>query len=272
MTSRSRTRQGIAQRRGRAAVKEHEHRLGTAAVLVAAAYAQGQPTFTISTVAGIGGSGGFSCDGGPAASAGLNPNGIAVDAAGNLYIVDIGNERIRKVASNGTITTVAGSGGGGFSGDGGPATKASLNQPSRVAVDSAGNLYIADSLNNRVRKVATDGTIPRWPAMGALAPSAMAVRPPAPHRILSGIFCWMPGESVHRHECKRSAQGDFKRGDHNRGKGTQGYSGDGGPATSASMNTPRGLAIDTAGGAVPLTFILGGAAGTQTSYVAVANS
>ncbi len=75
-----------------------------------------------------------------------------MDSAGNLYIADTGNNRIRKV-SNGVITTVAGNGIAGFSGDNGPATSAQLNYPMGVAVDSAGNLYIADVGNNRIRKV-----------------------------------------------------------------------------------------------------------------------
>ena len=91
-----------------------------------------------------------------------------MDSAGNLYIADTGNNRIRKV-SNGVITTVAGNGAQGFSGDNGPATSAQLNDPSGVAVDSAGNLYIADSDNNRIREVSngvittvagSTGTIP----------------------------------------------------------------------------------------------------------------
>jgi sugar lactone lactonase YvrE len=109
---------------------------------------------TITTVAGNG-TPGFSGDGGPATNASLfNPSGVAVDAAGNLYIADTTNSRVRKVSTSGTITTVAGNGTPGFSGDGGPATNASLVYPSGVAVDAAGNLYIADSQNNRVRKVA----------------------------------------------------------------------------------------------------------------------
>src|ERR1035437_8017753 len=101
----------------------------------------------ITTVAGSG-TGGFSGDNGPATSAQLYlPLGVAVDSAGNLYIADNGNERIRKV-SNGVITTVAGSGTGGFSGDNGPATSAQLAFPAGIAVDSTGNLYIGDS-NNR---------------------------------------------------------------------------------------------------------------------------
>jgi sugar lactone lactonase YvrE len=99
------------------------------------------------------GTGGFDGDGGPATSARLNaPRGVAVDAAENLYIADSWNNRVRKV-SRGVITTVAGNGTAGFSGDNGPAGSAQLSRPSAVAVDSSGNLYIADRDNNRVRKV-----------------------------------------------------------------------------------------------------------------------
>jgi hypothetical protein len=101
---------------------------------------------------------GFGGDGGPATSAELaGPAGITVDSAGNIYITDAGNYRIRMVA-NGTITTVAGNGTRGYSGDGGPATSAQLDGASDVAVDSSGNLYIADFYNQAVRKVA-NGTI-----------------------------------------------------------------------------------------------------------------
>ena len=116
---------------------------------------------TITTVAG-GGSGrpGFVGDGGPATEATLQfPRGLAVDGAGNLFIADTQNHRIRKVDSSGVITTVAGNGTSGFSGDGGPATEASLAAPGGVAVDSAGNLFIADHDNHRIRKVDAAGII-----------------------------------------------------------------------------------------------------------------
>ena len=119
---------------------------------------------TITRVAGLvtGGtpSGGYSGDNGPATSAQLyNPVGLAIDAAGNLYIADSGNNVIRKVDTNGIITTVAGDGSLGYTPDGGPATSASLTNPTGVAVDPAGNLFIAELWNSLVRKVSTNGTL-----------------------------------------------------------------------------------------------------------------
>jgi NHL repeat len=102
------------------------------------------PDGTLTAVAGTGISG-FSGDGGPATAAQLNfPTAVAVDASGNLFIADQGNYRVRKVTPGGVISTVAGNGTGGFGGDAGPATAARLNSPSAVAVDGAGNLFIAD--------------------------------------------------------------------------------------------------------------------------------
>jgi hypothetical protein len=111
----------------------------------------------ITTVAGNGTSG-FAGDGGAATSAKLwNPSGVAVDGAGNLFIADHGNSRIRKVDTNGIITTVAGNGTAGYAGDGGAATNSELNGPVGVAVDAAGNLFIADRYNQRIRKVNAEG-------------------------------------------------------------------------------------------------------------------
>jgi poly(3-hydroxybutyrate) depolymerase/sugar lactone lactonase YvrE len=113
----------------------------------------------ISTAAGTGVAG-YSGDNGPAKEAGLNePWGLAGDASGNLFIADASSHRVRKVAPDGTITTVAGTGTAGFSGDEGPATAAQINHPLGLAVDSAGNLFIVDQRNHRVRRVAADGTI-----------------------------------------------------------------------------------------------------------------
>src|ERR1019366_6480241 len=103
---------------------------------------------------------GFGGDGGPATAAKLNqPFGLACDAAGNLYIADNQNSRIRMVNTSGIINTVAGSNSGGFAGDGGMATAAKLNQPYGVGFDAVGNMYIADNQNHRIRLVTTSGII-----------------------------------------------------------------------------------------------------------------
>jgi sugar lactone lactonase YvrE len=129
--------------------------------------AEGDPQpGTIVSVAGTG-SPGYSGDNGPAAKARLNwPSGLALDAAGNLYIADETNHRVRKVSADGTITTVAGSGKPGFSGDGSKATEARLDSPEFLTVDGAGNLYIADARNHRVRKVTPDGIISTYAGSG----------------------------------------------------------------------------------------------------------
>ncbi len=159
------------------------------------------PRGTLTRVAGTS-YGGYSGDGGPAINAqvatdygdGGEQAGVAVDRDGNLYIVDTYNHRVRRVSPDGIISTVAGDGTSGFSGDGGPATKAQLSYLSGIAADAAGNLFIADTGNSRIRRVSTDGII-----------STVA------------------------------------------GDGTQGFSGDGAPATSARLNFPIGVAVDGAG-------------------------
>jgi NHL repeat len=113
----------------------------------------------ISTIAGSG-SAGFCGDGGPATSACLNfPIAVAVNGNNNLLIADTFNNRIRQFKSHGPITTVAGSGTSGFCGDNGPATSACLDVPEAVAVDDGGNLFIADTFNNRIRKANGSSTI-----------------------------------------------------------------------------------------------------------------
>jgi hypothetical protein len=148
----------------------------------------------ITTVAGNG-TNGFSGDGGPATKASLSlPNGVTVDATGNLFIAELGDNRIRKVDTNQIITTVAGDGANGFAGDGGVATNASLAAPYSVAVDGAGDLFMADFSNQRVREVEVNGYI-----------TTVA------------------------------------------GNGGETYGGDGGLATNASLNQPEGAAVDAAG-------------------------
>ena len=121
------------------------------------------PGGLITTVAGNG-TAGYSGDGGPATAAALNaPEGLVIDSVGNLYIADQFNRRIRKV-SNGIITTVAGNGLAGYAGDGGPSVTAELSGPAGISLDAAGNLYIADRDNNRIRVLLTNGTI--WTVAG----------------------------------------------------------------------------------------------------------
>jgi len=189
----------------------------------------------ISTVAGNG-TLGYDGDNGPATSAELQqPGGVAVDSAGNLYIADTLNNRVRKV-SNGVISTVAGDGTHGFSGDNGAAVSAELAFPFGVAVDSAGNLYIADTANNRVRKV-SNGVITTF-AGGASAvqldePEGVAVDP------AGNVYIADTGNN----RVRKVSNGVISTV---AGSGTSGYSGDGGPASSAALADPTGVVVDAA--------------------------
>ena len=208
------------------------------------------PAGTISTVAGNG-TGGFSGDGGPATSAELSaPFGVAVDGVGNLFIADTTNSRIRKVTSAGTISTVAGNGTFGFSGDGGPATSAGLSAPFGVAVDGAGNLFVADAQNNRIRKVTPTGTISTVAGNGTAgvsgdggqATSAELNRPLGVVVDSAGnLFIADTSNSRIRRVTPAGTISTVA------GNGTGGFSGDGGPATSAELDAPFGVALDGAG-------------------------
>jgi sugar lactone lactonase YvrE len=205
---------------------------------------------TISTVAGNG-QRVSSGDGGPAAAAGVSPYGVAVDAARNLYVADSFNNQIRKIGADGAITTIAGISTPGYSGDGGPATSAAITGPNSVAVDRAGSIYIADSGNLRLRKVATNGT------MATVAGNGNESGYSGDGGAAAGAELWNPwGVAV-------DALGNFYIADarNNRirkvapdgimttiaGNGVHGYSGDGGPATSAAFAYPSGVAVDGAG-------------------------
>ena len=206
-------------------------------------------TGIITTVVG-GAASGFSGDGGPATSASLNfPSGLAVDGSGNLYISDSFNYRVRRVdAATGVITTVAGDGIRGFSGDGGPATSASLNVPWGVAVDTSGNVYIADRDNHRVRRVdAATGVITTvaggFVGDGGPATSS-SLNSPAGIALDASGNLYIADSAHHRVRLVDGATGTITTV---AGTTSTGFSGDGGPATTANLNSPQGVAVDGSG-------------------------
>lgn len=212
------------------------------------------PVGIISTIAGTAGSRGSSGDGGLATAALLNfPIGVAVDGSGNVYICDSGNNKIRKItAATGVISTIAGTGTTGFSGDGGPGTAAQINTPQNVAVDKNGNVYISDFSNNRIRKVnAADGVISTVAGTGAAGfggdgGAATAALINGPNNVSTDkdgnlIIC-DPGNF----RIRKVTVADGKIATIV-GTGTQGFSGDGGPAASATINVPVGAIVDGAG-------------------------
>jgi uncharacterized protein (TIGR03437 family) len=196
----------------------------------------------------------FSGDGGPATRAQLfAPSDVAIDGSGDLFIADSGNCVVRKVTTDGTITTVAGSSridNFGFSGDGGPATNALLAEPSSVAVDEIGNLFIADTQNNRIRKVSQNGIITTVAGNGFGAYSGD--HGPATKASLnypSGIAVDRSGNLFITDYANNSVRKVSNDGIITTvaGNGSQGFSGDGGPATSAQLFLPRAVAVDENG-------------------------
>jgi sugar lactone lactonase YvrE len=208
---------------------------------------------TLKTVAGDGGS--QLGDGGPATNAGLcGPTDVALDAEGNMYISDTGEycsgpggRTVRKVDPDGTITTVAGTGEYGFSGDGGPATKARLDFPNAVAVDREGNLYISDGLNYRIRKVDKSGIITTFAGTGeevysgdgGPATSAKLTEPDQMTFDDRGNLYFVDYTSVRKIDPSGTITTVA-------GTGQEGFSGDGGPATEAKFEA-NALALDRKG-------------------------
>ena len=224
----------------------------------------------ISTVAGTGEftfGGGDRGDGGPAVDAQLaTPSGMALDGAGNLFIADTYDHRIRKVDSAGVISTIAGSGetgvfgDGGFSGDGGPAVEAELYNPVSVALDGAGNLFIADRYNHRIRKVDSAGVISTVAGSGEAGVlgggfsgdggPATAARLSSPSGVaLDGAGNLFIADKGNHRIRKVDAAGTISTiaGSGETGIYRGGFSGDGGPATSARLSSPSGVALDGAG-------------------------
>ncbi len=206
----------------------------------------------ISTIAGTG-TFGYTGDGGPAVNATLNispsgVSGLAVDAAGNIYFSDSGNHVIRKISTTGIISTYAGTGTAGFAGDNGPATSAQLAAPGDIALDSAGNLYICDTDNNRVRKVTPAGTITTFAGNGNAVFSGdggQATSAAVPSA--SGIAIDAQGNvyiSSAVRVRKVTSAGIITT---IAGNGTRNFTGDGGPATAATFRAPIGLAVDQIG-------------------------
>jgi RHS repeat-associated protein len=206
------------------------------------------PDGIIITVAGNGGNGGpgFSGDGWPATAARLSyPSGVAVGPDGSLYIADNGNYRIRRVGPDGIITTIAGNGVHGFSGDGGPATVAQLSRPFGVAVGPDGSLYIADISDTRIRRVGPDGIITTVAGNGTYGFSgdggpATAAQLSYPFGVAVG-----PDGSLYIADTSSSIRRVGPDGIITTvaGNGVDGFSGDGGPATVAQLTYPYGVAV-----------------------------
>jgi len=205
---------------------------------------------TITTIAGDG-QATFRGDGGPATSASLNlPVSLAIDNVGNVYIADFSNGRVRRVATNGMITTVAGDGGLNFFADNVQATAVSLAGPYGIGLDSANNLYIAEIAAERVRKVTPAGSITT--IAGQLAQSGFAgdngpataakLNSPAALVVDAANNVYVSDQNNHRVR-RINAAGMITTV---AGNGQRDYKGDGGQATAASLAFPRGLALDTA--------------------------
>jgi streptogramin lyase len=206
----------------------------------------------ITTVAGCGEKG-YDGDGGPATAARLNePYEVRFDTAGNMYFVEMMNHVVRKVAANtGVITTIAGTGQAGYSGDGGPATKATFRQPHSIVIDDRQGLLIADIGNHRVRRVDLKTGIvtsiagngeKKLPTAGQQASERPVLGPRALYFFRGELWVALrEGHSVWRLGCDDGSWHPVA------GTGQKGFSGDGGPALQANFDGPKGITLDQQG-------------------------
>ena len=210
-----------------------------------------RPMRKVNAVRVIHQTGGYSGDGGPAVEARLHtPTGVAADGAGNLYVTDTGNRRIRKIDAAGVITTIAGTGVEGYSGDGGPAAEARLNPTGGVIADASGNVFVADTWNYRIRKIDPAGIITTIAGTGERGYSGDG-----------GLATEAQFFQIERFAADADGNLYISEGAHHRirridtdgvitaiaGTGKREYSGDGGIATAAGLAVPRGLAVDADG-------------------------
>jgi len=224
---------------------------------------QAQP-YTISTLAGTG-TDGYNGDGGSATAAQLfSPFGVQVDKAGNVYIGDTYNNRIRMVNTSGIITTIAGNGygtwsSGGYSGDGGPATAAELGSPCGIAIDEIGNIFFADWVNNCIRKINTSGIISTYAGVGYRSYSGdggqatlagLCLPTDVATDSAGNVYIADYGNNCIRKVNTSGIITTIAGNAYEAGTDAGAYSGDGGPATDAELNLPEGVAVDKTGNVV----------------------
>ncbi len=208
------------------------------------------PSGIISTIAGTG-TNGYNGDGISATAAQLNQvSSVAVDASGNVYVADQSNHRIRKISTTGIISTFAGTGTSGYSGEGGAATASNIASPSTIVFDAAGNLFIASSSSGRLLKVSPSGILTTYAGNGTgmssiVSGSVATASPAAPYSVavdnIGNVYITEQSGSRVR---KINTSGIITILS---GTGTAGYSGDGGAATDAMLNNPSGIAVDAVG-------------------------
>jgi PKD repeat protein len=219
-------------------------------VLVGSAvHAAAGPDWVVTTMAGTGDPS-FGGDGGPAALASLNePRDSAVGPDGSLYVTDTFNNRLRRIATDGTISTIAGTDIQGYNGDGIPASEATLSWPHDVAVDADGVIYVADSNNHRIRRIGVDGIITTIAGVG-VSGSTGDGGPAVEARIMNPKSVAVHAGVVYiagLDDKVRAIALDTGVITTIAGSGAQGFGGDGGPALEAQLDTPQRLQVDSTG-------------------------